>query len=162
MSPAIAVGNSSIFKISGILPLGALALGRLVVEAGFTSGVINFINGTGEVGSSLASHMKVAEISFMCSTETGWRVQVASAQSNLKRCTLELGGKSAALVFDEAALPPVAGFSSSTRHKSVRPRRDYWCRTPLLMNSLPNRKSSLRRPWPALEILHRRILSSGL
>lgn len=102
VAPAIAAGNTFVFKISEKSPLGALALGRFVVEAGFPPGVINFINGTAEAGNALASHMKVAKISFTGSTATGRKVQVAAANSNLKKCTLELGGKSAALVFDDA------------------------------------------------------------
>lgn len=102
VAPAIAAGNTYVFKVSEKSPLGALALGRLVVEAGFPPGVINFINGTGEAGHCLASHMKVAKISFTGSTATGKSVQIAAAQSNLKRCTLELGGKSPALLFDDA------------------------------------------------------------
>ncbi|KAH8902423.1 aldehyde dehydrogenase [Coniochaeta sp. PMI_546] len=102
VAPAIAAGNTYVFKISEKSPLGALALGRLVVEAGFPPGVINFINGMGEAGGALASHMKVAKVSFTGSTATGRGVQIAAASSNLKKCTLELGGKSAALVFDDA------------------------------------------------------------
>lgn len=102
VAPAIAAGNTFVFKISEKSPLGALALGKLVVEAGFPPGVINLISGTGEAGAALASHMKVAKISFTGSTATGKRVQIAAANSNLKKCTLELGGKSAALVFDDA------------------------------------------------------------
>ena len=104
VAPAIAAGNTYVFKISEKSPLGALALGHLVIKAGFPPGVINFINGLGEAGSRLASHMKVAKISFTGSTATGRSVQIAAAQSNLKRCTLELGGKSAALVFDDAPI----------------------------------------------------------
>ncbi|KAH8881870.1 aldehyde dehydrogenase [Thozetella sp. PMI_491] len=109
VAPAIAAGNTYVFKVSEKSPLGALALGRLVVEAGFPPGVINFINGTAEAGNALASHMKVAKISFTGSTATGRRVQIAAASSNLKKCTLELGGKSAALVFDDADIENALG-----------------------------------------------------
>jgi aldehyde dehydrogenase (NAD+) len=102
IAPAIAAGNTFVFKASEKSPLGVLEFAKLVKEAGFPPGVINLINGTGEAGTALAAHMKVAKISFTGSTATGRRVQIAAAQSNLKRCTLELGGKSAALVFDDA------------------------------------------------------------
>lgn len=102
VAPAIASGNTFVFKASEKSPLGILEFAKLVKEAGFPPGVINLINGTAEAGAALAAHMKVAKISFTGSTATGRKVQVAAAQSNLKRCTLELGGKSAALVFDDA------------------------------------------------------------
>lgn len=109
VAPAIAAGNTYVFKVSEKSPLGALALGRLVVEAGFPPGVINSINGTGEAGNSLASHMNVAKICFTGSTATGRSVQIAAAQSNLKRCTLELGRKSPALLFDDADIENALG-----------------------------------------------------
>lgn len=109
VAPAIAAGNTYVFKVSEKSPLGALALGKLVVQAGFPPGVINFINGTGEAGGALASHMKVAKISFTGSTATGKKVQIAAASSNLKKCTLELGGKSAAVVFEDADIDNALG-----------------------------------------------------
>ncbi|KAI5867538.1 aldehyde dehydrogenase [Durotheca rogersii] len=112
IAPAIAAGNTFIFKASEKSPLGVLALGKLVVEAGFPPGVINFVNGTGEAGQRLASHLGIAKISFTGSTETGRLVQIAAASSNLKRCTLELGGKSAAIVFDDAYIDDALGHLS--------------------------------------------------
>ncbi|KAI1078993.1 aldehyde dehydrogenase family-domain-containing protein [Whalleya microplaca] len=107
--PAIAAGNTFIFKASEKAPLGVLVLAKLVVEAGFPPGVINFVNGTGEAGQRLAAHPGIAKISFTGSTATGRKVQVAAANSNLKRCTLELGGKSAALVFADADVENALG-----------------------------------------------------
>jgi aldehyde dehydrogenase (NAD+) len=102
MAPAVAAGNTFIFKASEKSPLGALKLASLVKEAGFPPGVINFVSGAGETGAALASHMGIAKISFTGSTNTGRKVQISAATSNLKRCVLELGGKSPALVFEDA------------------------------------------------------------
>lgn len=82
----------------------AAALGKLIVEAGFPPGVFQILTGDGSTGALLASHMKVAKISFTGSIDTGKIVQKLAAASNLKRVTLELGGKSPAVVFDDANL----------------------------------------------------------
>jgi aldehyde dehydrogenase (NAD+) len=91
-----------VFKTSEKSPLGALALGKLVVEAGFPPGVINFISGGPKTGQLLASHMDINKISFTGSAAAGRKVQEAAAKSNLKRVTLELGGKSPSLIFNDA------------------------------------------------------------
>ena len=82
----------------------ASALGKLIIEAGFPPGVFQVLQGDGSTGALLASHMNVAKISFTGSIPTGKTVQKLAAQSNLKRVTLELGGKSPAAVFDDANL----------------------------------------------------------
>ena len=102
MAPALATGNCSIFKASEKSPLGALALGKHFKEAGFPPGVAQFVTGAGEVGEMLASHPDINKISFTGSAAVGRKVQNAATNSNLKRVTLELGGKSPALVFDDA------------------------------------------------------------
>jgi aldehyde dehydrogenase (NAD+) len=79
-----------------------LALGELFVKAGFPPGVVNFVTGGGETGQLLARHQKIRKISFTGSVEVGRKVQEAATTSNLKRVTLELGGKSPAIVFDDA------------------------------------------------------------
>lgn len=103
-APALATGNCFILKPSEKTPFGALALGTLIKEAGFPPGVFQVISGDGSTGALLASHMKVRKISFTGSTTTGRRIQEMAAKSNLKRITLELGGKSPAVVFDDANL----------------------------------------------------------
>lgn len=103
-APALATGNCFILKPSEKTPFGALALGTLIKEAGFPPGVFQVISGDGSTGALLASHMKVRKISFTGSTITGRRIQEMAAKSNLKRITLELGGKSPAVVFDDANL----------------------------------------------------------
>lgn len=79
-----------------------LFLGALVKEAGFPPGVINFVSGAAETGALLASHMKIAKVSFTGSSFIGKTIQRLASDSNMKRVTLELGGKSPALVFDDA------------------------------------------------------------
>ncbi|KAL2834561.1 Aldehyde/histidinol dehydrogenase [Aspergillus pseudoustus] len=103
-APALAAGNVFILKPSEKTPLMAAALGKLVLEAGFPPGVFQVLQGDGSTGALLASHMEVAKVSFTGSVATGKAVQILAAKSNLKRCTLELGGKSPAVVFDDANL----------------------------------------------------------
>ena len=97
-----------IFKTSEKSPLGALALGKLVIKAGFPPGVINFVSGAGKTGQLLSQHMQISKISFTGSAMVGRKIQEASSKSNLKRVTLELGGKSASLVFNDADLENAA------------------------------------------------------
>ncbi|KAH8170477.1 aldehyde dehydrogenase family protein [Sarocladium implicatum] len=103
-APALAVGNTFILKPSEKTPFGALALAPLIKEAGFPPGVFQILTGDGSTGALLANHMKINKISFTGSTNTGRRIQEAAAKSNLKRVTLELGGKSPAVVFDDCDL----------------------------------------------------------
>lgn len=98
------MGNTFVHKSSERSPLSAIFLGRLFKEAGFPPGVVNLLSGDGKTGSLMASHMDIARISFTGSTAAGRKVQIAAAQSNLKPVTLELGGKSASIVFDDADL----------------------------------------------------------
>ncbi|KAL6364156.1 hypothetical protein LRP88_02072 [Fusarium phalaenopsidis] len=100
--PALATGNCFILKPSEKTPLASLALGALIKAAGFPPGVFQVLSGDGSTGSLLASHMRVRKVSFTGSTMTGRKIQQMAAQSNLKRVTLELGGKSQAIVFDDA------------------------------------------------------------
>lgn len=102
--PALATGNCFILKPSEKTPFAALALGVLIKEAGFPPGVFQIISGDGSTGALLASHMRVRKVSFTGSTTTGRRIQEMAAKSNLKRVTLELGGKSPAVVFDDCNL----------------------------------------------------------
>ena len=108
----MAAGNTFIFKSSEKSPLGTLAVGELVKEAGFPPGVINLVSGGGKVGALLASHMEIAKISFTGSTAAGRLVQIAAAKSNLKRCTLELGGKSPSIIFNDADLENAVRYNS--------------------------------------------------
>lgn len=103
-APALATGNCFILKPSEKTPLSSLALGALIKEAGFPPGVFQVLSGDGSTGDLLARHMRIRKISFTGSIPTGKKVQRAAAESNLKRVTLELGGKSPAVVFDDCHL----------------------------------------------------------
>jgi aldehyde dehydrogenase (NAD+) len=105
LGPALATGNTIIVKTSEMTPLSALKVCELVVEAGFPPGVINIITGYGAVaGDALARHMHVSKIAFTGSTGVGRLIMKAAAESNLKKVTLELGGKSPNIIFDDADL----------------------------------------------------------
>lgn len=104
VAPAVAAGNTFIFKSSERSPLGALQIGELIVRAGFPPGVINLLSGPGATGALLASHMQIQRISFTGSVNAGRQVQIAAAKSNLKRVTLELGGKSPSIILEDAEL----------------------------------------------------------
>ncbi|KAL1792310.1 hypothetical protein ACET3X_008817 [Alternaria dauci] len=93
-----------IFKSSEKSPLGALALGPLFIKAGFPPGVVQILSGAGDTGAALASHPHISKISFTGSATVGRMVQDAATRSNLKRVTLELGGKSPAIVFPDAPM----------------------------------------------------------
>lgn len=103
-APCLAMGNVLIVKPSEKTPLGSLALGPLFEQAGFPPGVLQVLSGDGSTGALLAKHMRIRKVSFTGSIPTGKTIQQAAAQSNLKRVTLELGGKSPALIFDDANL----------------------------------------------------------
>ena len=110
--PAIAAGNTFIFKSSEKSPLGSLAFGELIKQAGFPPGVINIISGPGATGALLASHMEIKKISYTGSVVAGRKVQVAATNSNLKRVTLELGGKSPSIIFPDADIENALTMSS--------------------------------------------------
>jgi len=93
--PALACGNTIVLKPAEQTPLSALLVAEIAKEAGFPAGVINVVNGVGaRTGAILSSHMDVNKIAFTGSVVVGRKIQEASAKSNLKRVTLELGGKS--------------------------------------------------------------------
>jgi aldehyde dehydrogenase (NAD+) len=103
--PALACGNTVVLKPAEQTPLTALRVARLAQEVGFPDGVINVVPGYGPTaGAALASHLDVDKIAFTGETTTGKIVMTAAAQSNLKRVSLELGGKSPNVVFADADL----------------------------------------------------------
>ncbi|HJQ92588.1 MAG TPA: aldehyde dehydrogenase family protein [Acidimicrobiia bacterium] len=103
-APALAMGNSVVVKPAELTPLTALALAGLAIEAGLPSGVFNVVTGKGsEAGEALVRHPMVSKISFTGSTEVGAGVMAAAAP-DIKRVSLELGGKSASIVFADADL----------------------------------------------------------
>ncbi|MGY2575557.1 betaine-aldehyde dehydrogenase [Vibrio sp. C8] len=102
-APALAAGNAMIFKPSEETPLTALKLAEIFTEAGVPDGVFNVVQGDGRVGQMLTAHPDIAKVSFTGETGTGKAVMSASAQS-LKSVTMELGGKSPLIIFDDAKL----------------------------------------------------------
>src|SRR6478672_1113176 len=103
IAPALACGNTVVLKPAETTPLTALALARICQEADLPPGVVNIIPGAGETGASLVNHPRVKKIAFTGSTEVGKLIQRATAATG-KRLTLELGGKAANIVFEDAAL----------------------------------------------------------
>jgi aldehyde dehydrogenase (NAD+) len=104
MGPALAAGNTVVLKPAELTPLSSLRIGELMAEAGFPEGVVNILPGYGgTAGQRLAEHPGVAKIAFTGSTATGRKIVEASA-GNLKRVQLELGGKGANIVFEDANL----------------------------------------------------------
>jgi betaine-aldehyde dehydrogenase len=108
LGPALACGNTCVLKPAELTPLSALRLGELVLEAGIPEGVVNVLVGKGSVaGQRLIEHPDVAKIGFTGSTEVGQQV-MRGAAGTIKRVTLELGGKSANVVFADADLERAA------------------------------------------------------
>jgi betaine-aldehyde dehydrogenase len=107
-APALAMGNAMVFKPSENTPLSALALAEIYTEAGLPDGLFNVVQGYGDVGAALASHPVVAKVSLTGSVPTGRKV-LALAGSLMKHATMELGGKSPLIVFDDADLESAIG-----------------------------------------------------
>jgi phenylacetaldehyde dehydrogenase len=104
LGPALATGNTVVLKPAELTPFSALILGRLVQEAGIPDGVVNIVTGYGETaGAALTAHADVDKVAFTGSTEVG-RIILRAAAGNLKKVTLELGGKSPFIIFPDADL----------------------------------------------------------
>ena len=128
LGPALAAGNTIVLKPAGLTPLTALELERLALEAGIPEGVLNAVVGAGRtVGERLVQHPDVAKIAFTGSTDVGKRIGALAAES-IKRVTLELGGKSANIVFADAdiekaaASAPLAVFGNAGQDCCARSR----------------------------------------
>ena len=102
-APALACGNAMIFKPSETTPLCALKVAEILLEAGLPAGLFNVIQGLGDVGASLVADTRVAKVSLTGSVATGCKVYAAAA-AGMKQVTMELGGKSPLLIFDDANL----------------------------------------------------------
>jgi acyl-CoA reductase-like NAD-dependent aldehyde dehydrogenase len=108
LGPALACGNTVVLKPAELTPLSTMRLGELALEAGFPEGVVNIVVGKGSVvGQRLIEHPDVAKIGFTGSTEVGQQV-MRGAAGTIKRVTLELGGKSANVIFADADLEKAA------------------------------------------------------
>ena len=104
LAPALAAGCTVVLKPAELASLAPLRLGELAVEAGLPDGVVNVITGTGaDAGAALAGHPRVDKVAFTGSVQTGKNIVVAAAQ-NLSKLTLELGGKSPVVIYDDADL----------------------------------------------------------
>jgi acyl-CoA reductase-like NAD-dependent aldehyde dehydrogenase len=128
LAPALAAGNTVVLKPAGLTPLTALELERIVLDAGLPEGVVNVVAGPGSVvGQRLVEHPDVAKIAFTGSTEIG-RGIAAGAAATIKRVTLELGGKSANVIFADAdieaaaAAAPMAVFANAGQDCCARSR----------------------------------------
>ena len=107
-APALAMGNAMVFKPSENTPLSALALAEIFTEAGLPDGLFNVVQGFGDVGAALVSHPVVAKVSVTGSVPTGRKV-MGLAGSLMKHATMELGGKSPLIVFDDADVENAVG-----------------------------------------------------
>src|SRR5437773_3708751 len=104
-APTLAAGCTSVLKPAEQTPLTALRVGELALEAGCAAGVVNIVPGYGETaGAAIAEHMDIDKVAFTGSTEVGRLIMQAAGRSNLKRVTLELGGKSPNIVFADSDL----------------------------------------------------------
>ena len=140
LGPALACGNTVVLKPAELTPLSALRLGELALEAGIPEGVLNVVVGPGSVvGQRLVEHPDVAKIAFTGSTEVGREV-MRGAAGQIKRVTLELGGKSANVIFEDADLERAAACGSVRRLRQRRPG---------LLRPLADPRAALRvRPLP--------------
>lgn len=113
LAPALASGCTVVLKPAEQTPLSALLLGDLILQAGFPKGVINIVTGFGDAGAALVQHPMVDKVAFTGSTEVG-RLILQGAASNLKKVSLELGGKSPNIIFADADLDTaIAGAASA-------------------------------------------------
>jgi acyl-CoA reductase-like NAD-dependent aldehyde dehydrogenase len=128
MGPALAAGNTLVLKPAELTPLTALEFEKIALEAGLPEGVVNVVAGPGSVcGQRLVEHPDVAKVAFTGSTEVGRRIAAGAAET-IKRVTLELGGKSASVVFADAdlekaaAAAPLAVFGNAGQDCCARSR----------------------------------------
>ena len=133
LGPALATGCTVVLKVAEQTPMSAMRLGELIQEAGFPAGVVNIVTGFGETaGAALAAHPGVDKVAFTGSTEVG-KLIVQAAAGNLKKVSLELGGKSPNVVFKDAPIgTAIAGgdgrFSATMDKAAARPRACSWRR----------------------------------
>ena len=104
LGPALAAGCTVVMKTAEQTPLSALKIAELIKEAGFPDGVVNIVSGEGDIGAYLARHPGIDKIAFTGSTEVGYDIMRNSHEQNLKRVTLELGGKSPNIISKHANL----------------------------------------------------------
>lgn len=122
MAACIAAGNTVVIKPAQACPLTALKFAELTVRAGFPAGVINVLPGTGSLtGQSIADHPLVRKLGFTGSTPIGQTIMESCARSNLKKCSLELGGKSPLVIFADCDFDKAVKYVSVS-HRFLRLR----------------------------------------
>lgn len=104
LGPALAAGCTVVMKLSEKTPLSGMLMCQLIKEAGFPPGVVNVLNGWVEAGEAIGRHMDIDKIAFTGSSPVGHKIVSMSAESNLKKVTLELGGKSPLIIFSDCDL----------------------------------------------------------
>lgn len=113
IAPALACGNTVVIKPSELTPLTAMYVTKLFKEAGVPNGVVNVVTGYGQtVGNALSSHPDVDKVAFTGSTAVGRKVMEQASKSNLKKVTLELGGKGANIIFEDADLEKAVKYAA--------------------------------------------------
>ncbi|KAF4610319.1 hypothetical protein D9613_010285 [Agrocybe pediades] len=113
IAPALATGNTIVLKPSEFTPLTAIRMCGLIKEAGIPDGVVNIVTGYGQtVGAAISAHMKIEKVAFTGSTLVGRKIMEAAAKSNLKTVTLELGGKSPNIIYDDADLEQAVNWAA--------------------------------------------------
>jgi len=108
LGPALAMGCTVVMKLSEKTPLSGMMMMQLIEEAGFPKGVVNMLNGPGSTAEMIARHPAIAKVAFTGSTAVGKKIAVAAAESNLKKVSLELGGKSPMIICNDADLDQAA------------------------------------------------------
>lgn len=122
MAACLAAGNTVVLKPAQVCPLTALKFAELSVRAGFPAGVINILAGTGSVtGQAMADHPLIRKLGFTGSTPIGKTIMQSCAQSNLKKCSLELGGKSPLVIFADCDLDKAVKYVSTNRLRELSP-----------------------------------------
>jgi aldehyde dehydrogenase (NAD+) len=112
IAPALAAGCTVVMKPSELTPLTAMYMSKLIKEAGVPAGVVNIIVGYGPtVGNALASSPRVDKVAFTGSTAVGKKILEESAHTNLKKVSLELGGKGSNIIFDDADIDNAVAYA---------------------------------------------------
>ncbi len=143
VGPALATGCTIILKPAEQTPLSALRLGELALEAGIPPGVLNVVTGYGDAGAALAEHDDVDKVAFTGSTEVGKLIAQAAGRTNLKRVSLELGGKSPNIVLDDADVE--AAIAGAAHGHLLQPGRGLHGRQPAVHPQRPVRRGRRRR-----------------
>lgn len=112
IGPALATGNTIVMKTAESTPLSALVASEYAKDVGIPPGVINILSGYGPTGAQIAKHMRIKKVAFTGSTATGRKIMEMAAGSNLKKVTLELGGKSPHIIFNDADLDTAVDVAS--------------------------------------------------